>query len=134
MDVLSEGGQDADNHFKTCLFIFYNMRNRVSRKGSALAALSLPEPLTGCIVPVDRGGRRRWILLEDQELAAYAEKAMQMSPVRGRNGSRKIDMGLYSVLRKRGLIGAVFADIEEPEKDEAVKQVVDGLKEFGDGG
>lgn len=75
---------------------------------------------------------RDWNAMSDDELADFAKKIVADNKITGTWGLQKVDAGLYQVLLRRKLLGRVFAPLEESRRKEAVQQVFDGLKEFGE--
>jgi len=74
--------------------------------------------------------KRDWLSISDKGVIQYTKDLMRENGIKNISRLQKADGGLYQVLRARNLLDAVFADIEHAKKTEAVKQVVDAMKEF----
>lgn len=70
--------------------------------------------------------------MSDDEIVEFTKKFIDEKGITREKELQKADSGLYTVLRRRNLISRVFAVIEAARTDEAVQQVFDGLKEFGE--
>lgn len=77
--------------------------------------------------------KRSW-KISDDELVEHARSFLEENGIRGKGGLREADYGLYSVLCKRRLIDQVLADIKMERRKQAMRQVVEGLTEFGEAG
>ncbi|MFH0885327.1 MAG: hypothetical protein V1861_06475 [Candidatus Micrarchaeota archaeon] len=64
------------------------------------------KPVPQSIVPLDRGGRRYWKLLADDDLTAHAVWRCGWE-INSRKKLEQTDLGLYQVLRRRGLLDDV---------------------------
>ncbi len=84
--------------------------------------------LLGAVIPKCR---RDWSSMSDKELISHAKTCIEKNAIKNRSSLEKADHGLYQVLWKRNLLSAVFSDIKEAKKTEAVRQVVEAMKEFG---
>jgi hypothetical protein len=73
---------------------------------------------------------RDWSSMSNEDLISHARKFIEENEIKNRNGLHKADSGLYHVLRRRNLLDVVFADIERARKIEAIRQIIEGVKEF----
>jgi len=73
---------------------------------------------------------RDWSSMSNEDLISHARKFIEENEIKNRWGLQKADVGLYQVLRKRNLLNVVFADIERARKIEAIRQIIEGVKEF----
>lgn len=77
-------------------------------------------------------GLKRWRKMSDDELIVYAQKIVDENEIKNRRELKRVDSRLHSALSKRNLLSRVFAPLETARSTEAVQQVFDGLKEFGE--
>ncbi len=73
---------------------------------------------------------RPWRDMSDEEIVEFARKVMEEKGIIGRNELQKSDSGLYSALRKRGLLDRTFAQVEQQRTDQARDAVIDALTKF----
>ncbi len=80
---------------------------------------------------VDRQMKSRsWKHLSDEEVVEIAREVIKEREMTERNELKKADYGLYEVLRKRVLLGRVFAPIDQQKADQARDAVIDALEAF----
>jgi hypothetical protein len=70
---------------------------------------------------------RTWTSMTDGELVEVARKFIDERGITGRSELEKADRGLYQALRKRKLIDAVFAPLEQKKRDEMIGQLADAV-------
>jgi hypothetical protein len=73
---------------------------------------------------------RNWASMSDIQLIRYSNKIIARRAIKSRSMLATKDTGLYSALLKRGLLDAVFSDMEGLKAKDAVREVVDALAEF----
>jgi hypothetical protein len=73
---------------------------------------------------------RDWRSKCDEELVVFAKEFVARRGIRNRYGLEKEDRRLYQTLLKRKLLDAVFSEIEKFKEIEAVREVVEALREF----
>lgn len=77
-----------------------------------------------------RARAMRWKDMANPELIAYGERVIRENSISTRKELKIFDNRLYEILRKRGLLGMVFSGKDEAGGIQALKQVVNALKEF----
>ncbi len=73
---------------------------------------------------------RPWKDMSDEEIIEYAKKGIGDNGINSRYKLQKDDSGLYGVLKRRGLFGRVFANIEKQKTEKARDDVIDALTKF----
>ncbi len=68
--------------------------------------------------------------MSDEEVVEFAKSVVKEKKITGRDELKKTDSGLYEVLRIRGLLDQVLANIEQQRSDSARDAVIDALTEF----
>jgi len=109
-------------------------RSSLRKVGGGLCTILRIRNLTDTLIPGREQRKRRkqrdWVSISDDNLTLLAKKFVEENGIKNKSSLDKADRGLYEILRKRKLLDAVFSDIEQAKKTEAVKQVVDAMKEF----
>jgi len=83
------------------------------------------------VVPIDSQGRRTWSRISDKDIVRFAQKTMREGKITGKGELRKADLGLYDVLRKRGLFGKVgFKEKRRSWRSVSDEEVVDFARKF----
>ncbi|MFH1684882.1 MAG: hypothetical protein ABH983_01110 [Candidatus Micrarchaeota archaeon] len=73
---------------------------------------------------------RSWNDMSDGKLVEFAKSIVKEKRITERNELQKADSGLYTILRKRGLLDHVFGQIEQQKTDNARQDVIDALTKF----
>ena len=61
--------------------------------------------------------------MSDEQLRSYARNEMAQKGIGSKNELRHLDSGLRDVLFQRGLLGAIFAEVEQKERDAVLGQL-----------
>lgn len=106
-----------------------------NRKGLAKADASLYQVLRkrnllDALIPMKQK-YRSWSSMTDEEIIAYAKTFIKENQIKNRKSLIKANISLYQISRRRKLLDIIFADIEETNKVEAIKQVVKAMEDFG---
>jgi hypothetical protein len=73
---------------------------------------------------------RNWASMSDGELVGFAKTFVDEKKITGRSELAKADSRLYYTLKKRKLIDAVFAPIEQKKKDELLGQLAEAVDAY----
>ncbi len=79
---------------------------------------------------VKRGTLRSWRDMDNDEIIRYAKKAIREEGISGRYELDKFDSGLYSILKRRGLVDRAFAQLDQQIEEQARDAVIDALEAF----
>lgn len=78
-----------------------------------------------------KADERAWRRYSDDELVAYARRFVGENGIGKRSGLWRTDRGLYAVLQSRDLMCRVLPMNENDNTAQGMKEIVDGLAEFG---
>jgi hypothetical protein len=87
--------------------------------------------LIGKVIPeTAHENRRDWASMNDEELIAFVKSLVEENGITGREELKKEDSGLYEVLRRRKLLEAVFASVEQKKQDELLGQLAEAVDAY----
>jgi uncharacterized protein YihD (DUF1040 family) len=105
-----------------------------SRKGLAKIGGGLYQAMRGRKL-IDKvtfkADERAWRFYSDDELVEYAQRYIKESGIQNRKGLERADIGLYSTLIQRKLIGRVFSSVEQNRDSLGIEEISDAMDEFG---
>ncbi len=74
---------------------------------------------------------RSWEGISNEEILKITRKIIEENEIDTRNKLEKVDSGLYTILKKKGLLDIIFAPIDQQKTDRARDAVIHALSAFG---